>query len=131
MGTVQLTIDGYKIEADESKTVLEAALDNGIYIPHLCHHENLHPNGGCRLCVVKQDGVDGVITSCSTKVKEGMVIHTKDEQAEAIRKLSCDFMFKTHPTECTGCPKYGNASWHQFHSMSEIPDAICAIARFV
>ena len=107
MGTVQLTIDGYKIEADESKTVLEAALDNGIYIPHLCHHENLHPNGGCRLCVVKQDGVDGVITSCSTKVKEGMVIHTKDEQAEAIRKLSCDFMFKTHPTECTGCPKYG------------------------
>lgn len=107
MGTVQLTIDGYKIVADESKTVLEAALDNGIYIPHLCHHENLHPNGGCRLCVVKQDGVDGVITSCSTKVQEGMVIHTKDEQAEAIRKLSCDFMFKTHPSECTGCPKYG------------------------
>lgn len=107
MGTVQLTIDGYKIVADETKTVLEAALDNGIYIPHLCHHENLHPNGGCRLCVVKQDGVDGVITSCSTKVQEGMVINTKDELAEKLRKLSCDFMFKTHPSECTGCPKYG------------------------
>ncbi len=107
MAQVRLVIDGHTIVADESKTILEAALDNGIYIPHLCHHEDLHPNGGCRLCVVKQEGVDGVITSCSTKVKDGMVIHTKDEQAEKIRKLSCDFMFKTHPSECVGCPKYG------------------------
>jgi len=107
MANVNLIIDGKNIVADESKTVLEAALENGIYIPHLCHHEDLHPNGGCRLCVVKQDGVDGVITSCSTKVKEGMVITTRDETAEKIRKLSCDFMFKTHPSECTGCPKYG------------------------
>ena len=106
MAEVKLIIDGHNITADENKTILEAALDNGIYIPHLCYHENLHPNGGCRLCVVKQEGVDGVITSCSTKVKEGMVIHTKDELAEKIRKLSCDFMFKTHPSECTGCPKY-------------------------
>lgn len=107
MANINLTIDGKNITADESKTVLEAALDNGIYIPHLCHHENLHPNGGCRLCVVKQEGVEGVITSCSTKVKEGMVINTKDETADKIRKLSCDFMFKTHPSECVGCPKYG------------------------
>lgn len=107
MAQVKLIIDGRQIVADESKTVLEAALDNGIYIPHLCHHENLHPNGGCRLCVVKQEGVDGVITSCSTKVQDGMVISTKDETADRIRKLSCDFMFKTHPSECTGCPKYG------------------------
>lgn len=107
MAQVNLTIDGRKITADENSTVLEAALANGIYIPHLCYHEDLHPNGGCRLCVVKQEGVDGVITSCSTKVQEGMVINTKDELAENIRKLSCDFMFKTHPSECTGCPKYG------------------------
>ena len=107
MAEVKLTIDGRQIVADESMTVLEAALANGIYIPHLCYHEDLHPNGGCRLCVVKQEGVDGVITSCSTKVQEGMVINTRDEMAETIRKLSCDFMFKTHPSECTGCPKYG------------------------
>ena len=107
MAQVNLTIDGRNITVDDSYTVLEAALANGIYIPHLCYHEDLHPNGGCRLCVVKQEGVDGVITSCSTKVQEGMVIDTKDKLAEDIRKLSCDFMFKTHPSECTGCPKYG------------------------
>ncbi len=107
MATVNLIIDGKSIVADESRTVLEAALDNGIYIPHLCHHGDLHPNGGCRLCVVKQDGVDGVITSCSTKVKEGMVISTRDEMAEKVRKLSVELMFRTHPDECVGCPKYG------------------------
>ena len=107
MAQVNLTIDGRQIIADESKTILEAALENGVYIPHLCYHENLNPNGGCRLCVVEQEGVDGVVTSCSVKVKEGMVINTKGELAEKLRKLACDFMFKTHPSECTGCPKYG------------------------
>ena len=41
MAQVHLVIDDHEIVADENKTVLEAALDNGIYIPHLCHHENL------------------------------------------------------------------------------------------
>ena len=107
MTQVKLTIDGRQVIADDGKTILEAALENGIYIPHLCYHENLNPNGGCRLCVVEQEGVDGVVTACSVKVKEGMVINTKSELAEKIRKLACDFMFKTHPSECTGCPKYG------------------------
>ena len=105
--TVRLTIDGKTIETGADKTILQAALDNGIYIPHLCSHDNLHPTGSCRMCVVGQEGVDGVVTSCVTRCREGMVIHTKDELAEKIRKLSCDFMFKTHPSECTGCPKYG------------------------
>jgi len=113
---VHLTIDGYEVTAVEGTTVLDAALAAGIYIPHLCSHENLHPFGACRLCVVKQQGVDGVITSCTTPVQEGMVIDTHDEMAQKIRKLSCDFMFKTHPSECTGCPKYGKC---QLQSISQ------------
>lgn len=113
---VTLTIDGRKITADAGQTILQAALDHGIYIPHLCSHEDLHPAGACRLCVVGQQGVDGVVTSCATKVEEGMVIDTHDETAEKIRKLSCDFMFKTHPAECTGCPKYGKC---QLQSISQ------------
>ena len=113
---VHLTIDGYEVTAAEGTTVLDAALAAGIYIPHLCSHENLHPYGACRLCVVKQQGVEGVITSCTTPVQEGMVIDTHDEMAQKIRKLSCDFMFKTHPAECTGCPKYGKC---QLQSISQ------------
>ncbi|MDE7311263.1 MAG: FAD-dependent oxidoreductase [Eubacterium sp.] len=111
-----LTIDGRKVTAPAGQTVLQAALDNGIYIPHLCSHENLHPAGACRLCVAACQGVDGVITTCTEKVKEGMVVDTHDETAEKIRKLSCDLMFKTHPSECTGCPKYGKC---QLQSISQ------------
>ena len=107
MSNVTLTLDGKTIVADSERTILEAALDNGIYIPHLCSHENLLPAGACRMCVVKVRGTDGVVTACSTRVREGMVVDTRDELAERIRKLSCDLIVKTHPSECTGCPKYG------------------------
>ncbi|MCM8709933.1 FAD-dependent oxidoreductase [Clostridium sp. SYSU_GA19001] len=116
MKEVKIVIDNKEIITTEDKTILQAALENGIYIPHLCHHENLHPSGGCRMCVVGQEGVEGVITSCVTKVKEGMVINTKAEAAEKVRKLSVDLMFKAHPEECTGCPKFGKC---QFQSISQ------------
>lgn len=114
--TVHLTIDGHTVAAASGTTVLEAALAAGIYIPHLCSHEALHPYGACRLCVAKQQGVDHLITTCATLVEEGMVIDTHAEAAQAVRKLSCDFMFKTHPAECTGCPKYGKC---QLQSISQ------------
>lgn len=107
MSKVTLTLDNKTIVADAECTILEAALQNGIYIPHLCSHENLLPAGACRMCVVKVQGTEEIVTACSTKVRDGMVIDTKDALAEKIRRLSCDLIVKTHPSECTGCPKYG------------------------
>jgi NADPH-dependent glutamate synthase beta subunit-like oxidoreductase/ferredoxin len=107
MSKVTLTLDNKTITADSERTILEAALDNGIYIPHLCSHENLLPAGACRMCVVRVQGTDSVVTACSTKVQDGMIVDTHDELAEKIRKLSCDLIVKTHPPECIGCPKYG------------------------
>ncbi len=113
---VTLTIDNKRITCAEDTTVLQAALDNGVYIPHLCSHESLRPTGACRMCMVRIDGTDGVVASCTTKVRDGMVVDTKDELAEKIRKLSCDLIFKTHPSECVGCPKYGKC---QLQSISQ------------
>ena len=104
---ITLTIDGKTVAVAEGTTILDAALENGIYIPHLCSHENLHPVGACRMCMVKVQGQDGVLASCTTRAESGMVVDTKDALAEKIRKLSTDLMFKTHPSECVGCPKYG------------------------
>ena len=56
MDTCTLTIDGLEITADNSRTILEAALENDIYIPHLCHHPDLEPVGVCRLCMVEIEG---------------------------------------------------------------------------
>lgn len=113
---VHVTIDGKRIACAEGTTVLAAALDHGVYIPHLCSHDSLRPTGACRMCMVKVEGTDGVVASCTTLVRDGMVVNTKDELAEKIRKLSCDFIFKTHPSECVGCPKYGKC---QLQSISQ------------
>jgi len=54
--TIHMTINGKKIQAPEGTTVLEAAKNEGMYIPTICHHEALKPAGTCRLCIVEVSG---------------------------------------------------------------------------
>ena len=107
MEKVTLTVDGKTILAEPGLSILEAALRNGVYIPHLCGHESLMPAGACGMCAVKVKDTDGITLACSTRISEGMEVDTRDETAEKVRKLACDLLFKTHPSECTNCPKYG------------------------
>lgn len=104
---VKLTIDGQTVEAREGQSVLHAALDGGIYIPHLCDHPDLEAKGGCRLCSVTVNGGQIPVPACTTSVEEGMVVDSRSESAEAVRRTSMELMLATHPADCTGCPKYG------------------------
>jgi formate dehydrogenase (NADP+) beta subunit len=106
--SLKITIDGKEIEASSGKSILEAALDGGIYIPHLCHHADLSPVGACRLCVVEIDGVDGIHTSCTTPAKEGMMVRTKSEGLDHHRRLALELMLAGHPADCGTCIKYLN-----------------------
>ncbi len=103
-----ITIDGITLQVDENENVLEAALKNGIYIPHLCHHPDLPDNGSCRMCIVDVEGMDQVTTSCTLKPVDGMVIHTTSERVNKLRTLALELMLAGHPEDCSTCPKYGN-----------------------
>jgi formate dehydrogenase beta subunit len=96
---VKLTINGKVIEAKEGQTVLEAALENGIYIPNLCYHPDLSPNAACRLCIVKIDGMRGLPTSCTTQVQEGMVVTTEDEEIQDLRRNNLWLMASEIPAD--------------------------------
>ena len=104
---INLTIDGQAVQAREGQSVLHAALDGGIYIPHLCDHPDLEAKGGCRLCSVTVNGGEIPVPACTTIVEEGMVVESRSEPAEAVRRTSMELMLATHPADCTGCPKYG------------------------
>ncbi len=104
---VNLTIDGQAVQAREGQSLLHAALDAGIYIPHLCDHPDLEAKGGCRLCSVTVNGGEMPVPACTTIVEEGMVAESRSESAEAVRQTSMELMLSTHPADCTGCPKYG------------------------
>ncbi|WHH57801.1 FAD-dependent oxidoreductase [Petroclostridium sp. X23] len=106
MSTVKIMIDNRLVEAEEGKTILSAALESDIYIPHLCHHPDLPDIGACRLCIVEIDGEDEIKTSCTTPVRDGMVVHTKSEKLNEMRRLSMELMLANHVDDCTGCLKY-------------------------
>ncbi len=104
---VNIQIDGTLLRVPEGMNVLEAALQNGIYIPHICHHPDLPELGSCRMCIVEVEGQDGVTPSCKLAAKEGMVVRTKSEAIDKLRKLSMELILAAHPEDCSTCPKYG------------------------
>lgn len=104
---MKICIDGKEIEVREGQSILEAALEHGVYIPHLCYHPDLEAKGGCRLCSVGIEGREGSFASCKTPVEDGMVIHVNDPVAEKVRRTAMELILATHTPDCTGCPKYG------------------------
>jgi formate dehydrogenase beta subunit len=108
LSTIRLNIDGQDVEIEEGKSVLEAALDSGIYIPHLCYHPDLSPIGACRLCVVEIKSIEGLQTSCNTPAVEGMIVKTKTERIDKSRKLAMELLLAGHPSDCETCVKYLN-----------------------
>jgi NADPH-dependent glutamate synthase beta subunit-like oxidoreductase/Pyruvate/2-oxoacid:ferredoxin oxidoreductase delta subunit/ferredoxin len=103
---IRLQINGQAVETTKGKSVLQAALAAGIYIPHLCYHPDLSSIGACRLCVVEIEGCADTPTSCTTPAVAGMVVKTKTPKVEQIRRLAMELIMASHPSECTGCPKY-------------------------
>lgn len=106
MAVITLNIDGRDIETKKGRTVLEAALEAGVYIPHLCHHPDLIPVGGCGLCRVEIEGIQGLPTSCTTPAEEGMRVKTKTPQVDRMRRLVMELMLSGHPPDCTVCSQY-------------------------
>lgn len=103
MNSVTLTIDGLQITAPKGHSVLEAALENDIYIPHLCHHEDLKPVGVCRMCGVEIQGRRGVVMSCITPAEEGMVVTTESRDVNANRRMSMELLLADHHGDCLTC----------------------------
>ncbi len=104
---VKITIDNQQIEARSGKYLLDAALEHGIDIPHLCHHKDLVPSGSCRMCLVEIDGIPKPVHSCGTVVADGMVVHTQTEPVETLRRQVMDMFISDHPLDCVVCDKNG------------------------
>ncbi len=104
MEKVKLTIDGLEISADKDKTILQAALENDIYIPHLCYHPDLEKVAVCRVCMVDVAG-RGLTISCRAPVEEGLVVKTDSEELKKVRKVPVQLLFANHKTDCITCGK--------------------------
>jgi NADH dehydrogenase/NADH:ubiquinone oxidoreductase subunit G len=102
MASVSLNIDGKVVAAAEGVTILEAARAAGIYIPNLCAHEQLKPYTACRICLVEIEsrGRARLDTACSRPVEEGLVVRTRSERVDRIRKTLIELML-SHAADST------------------------------
>lgn len=101
----RIKIDDREILAQKGRTILAVALENGIYIPHLCFRPDLKPSGLCRLCVVEVNG--GLTLSCREKVKDGLAIKTRTPEIDNIQKMVLELVMADNHETCKGCPKSG------------------------
>lgn len=97
---LNLTINGKAIQVEEGTTILQAARDNGIYIPTLCYDEAVKVYGACGLCVVEAQGMPKLLRSCSAKCSEGMVINTESERVVHSRKIAMELLMSAHNGDC-------------------------------
>ncbi len=100
MPEVEIIIDGKKIYAEEGSNLLEAALVNGVDIPHLCHDPRIKPFGACRLCLVETGGAKGPAPACGTVVAKGMDVVTDNSALRALRKLALELLMTEHCGDC-------------------------------
>ena len=100
---ITLNIDGQEVRTTRDQTIIEAALDAGIYIPYLCYHPGMKPFGACRMCVVEIEGGRGTPASCTVPVQEGMVVKTKTNVLEQVRRGIMDMLLAEHPHGCLTC----------------------------
>ncbi len=119
MEQLSVNIDGQCIAARKGATILEVALANKIYIPHLCYHPDLKPAGSCRVCLVELDNGQ-IITSCRTPIKEGMAIKTKSPEVDRVRRPVIEMIIANHHMDCKNCPKKGQCELQRIMAYMKI-----------
>jgi NADH-quinone oxidoreductase subunit G len=105
---ITLIIDGREVAATEGEMLHDAAKRGDVEIPVFCYEPKLgEPVGACRMCLVEVEGIPKLQTSCSTPVRDGMVVHTRTDQVKHAQSAVVEFLLVNHPLDCPVCDKGG------------------------
>lgn len=103
---IRFILDDKVCYANPGQTIMDAARDNGIFIPSLCYVEGVKPAGSCRICNVKVNGRN--MTACTTPVADGMIVENNLPDLEDMRKAIVEVLFVAGNHFCPACEKSGN-----------------------
>jgi len=107
MALLNIEIDGKPAQVPPGTTVIEAAHQLGIYVPHFCYHKKLSIAANCRMCLVQVEKAPKPLPACATPVTEGMKVYTASEQAVTAQKGVMEFLLINHPLDCPICDQGG------------------------
>ncbi len=110
----KITIDGKTIEVKDGLTILQAAQEIGIDIPHFCYHPALSIAGNCRMCLVEVEKMPKLAIACATRVIDGMVVYTQSEKVKKARQAVLEFILINHPLDCPICDEAGECKLQNY-----------------
>jgi NADH-quinone oxidoreductase subunit G len=105
---INFEIDGKDVRAPEGAMLVDAAKYGDVEIPYFCYEPKLgQPVGACRMCLVEIEGIPKLQTSCSTPVRDGMVVNTTSDRVKHAQNAVVEFLLINHPLDCPVCDKGG------------------------
>ena len=104
---LEIEIDGRKTEVADGSTVMDAAHQLGIFVPHFCYHKKLSIAANCRMCLVQVEKAPKPLPACATPVTNGMKVFTHSEAAVKAQKGVMEFLLINHPLDCPICDQGG------------------------
>jgi NADH-quinone oxidoreductase subunit G len=105
---ISFEIDGRQVRAPEGTLLVDAAKYGDVEIPYFCYEAKLgQPVGACRMCLVEIEGIPKLQTSCSTPVRDGMVVITTSDRVKQAQNAIVEFLLVNHPLDCPVCDKGG------------------------
>ena len=105
---ITFEIDGKEVRAPEGAMLVDAAKHGDVEIPYFCYEPKLgQPVGACRMCLVEIEGIPKLQTSCSTPVRDGMVVVTTSDRVKHAQNAVVEFLLVNHPLDCPVCDKGG------------------------
>jgi NADH-quinone oxidoreductase subunit G len=111
---ITLTIEGRQVRVAEGTSILEAAKEAGVLVPHYCYHPGLPVAGVCRMCLVEVEKAPKLAPACATAVAEGQVVHVHSEKALEARKGVLEFLLINHPLDCPICDQAGECELQDY-----------------
>ncbi|MGQ4808922.1 Periplasmic nitrate reductase [Candidatus Entotheonellaceae bacterium PAL068K] len=111
----KLTIDGKEIVARDDASIIEAAHEAGLSIPHYCYHPKLSIAGNCRMCLVELEGRPKLEISCNTRVADDMVVHSNSPRVIEGRRGVLEFLLINHPLDCPICDQAGECGLQNYY----------------
>jgi NADH-quinone oxidoreductase subunit G len=111
---VSLTIEGRNVSVPEGTTILEAAKQVGVLIPHYCYHPALPVAGVCRMCLVEVEKAPKLAPSCATTVADGQVVHVHSDKSLDARKGVLEMLLINHPLDCPICDQSGECELQDY-----------------
>ncbi len=112
---VNITINGVAMQAAKGSLLIDKLLDENIHIPHFCYHQSLGKDGNCRMCMVEIEGQKRPQIACDTPIKDGMIVRTKGENIEKVRRDILELELINHPIDCPTCDQAGECKLQDYY----------------